>query len=470
MQTAAPPSTVVGGQPSPDRRALYASDARTLIRLAGPIVLSQIGAVGMHTTDTIMVGPLGAEALAAIGLAGAIHWGLIVVTMGILFGMSPLVAQAYGRGDRESCRRVLVQGLWLAAALSVPVFLLSLHGERIALMLGQDAGLAVIVGQYLRALAWGILPMLFFVAVRQFLEGMGMTRPAMVITFIGLAVNFVANGMFIYGAGGWVEPMGAVGSGWATTAVRWAMLAAMAIFILRHPDLHPFRGTRPDPERGLLLEIVRIGVPTGVQGAMEVCFFGFGAVMMGWFGPAELGTHQVTINIAASTFMVALGVSLAGSILVGQRIGAEDVHGTRRAVILTYLLAGSSMALFAVAFVTIPRTILGLYTHDPDVIELGVSLLFMAALFQIFDGTQVAGVNVLRGAADTRIPMFLSGFAYWMVGAPSAYFLAFHTSMGPVGVWAGMVIGLAAVSIVMGIRAWLIHWRRPLLASMVSMD
>lgn len=470
MHTAARPP-IRGEDPiSPDQRGPFATDTRILARLAGPIVLSQIGAVGMHTTDTIMVGPLGAEALAAIGLAGAIHWGMVVITMGTLFGMGPLVSQAFGRGDRQACRRVLIQGLWVAAGLSIPMFVFSMAGERIALALGQDPGLAVTVGEYMFALAWGVFPLLVFVAVRQFLEGMGLTRPAMVITFIGLAVNFVANGLFIYGVGGWWEPMGAVGSGWATTAVRWAMLGAMAVYILRHPDLHPFRGIERRPDRELVTEVVRIGVPTGVQGAMEVGFFGFGAVMMGWFGPAELGTHQVTINIAASTFMVALGVSLAGSILVGQRIGARDVAGTRRAVLVTYLLATSSMLIFAIAFVAIPRRILGLYTDDPTVIGLGVSLLFMAALFQIFDGAQAAGVNVLRGAADTRVPMFLSAFAYWIVGAPSAYFLAFHTSMGPVGVWAGMVIGLAMVSFVMGVRAWLIHWRRPLFASMVEVD
>ncbi|HUG38148.1 MAG TPA: MATE family efflux transporter, partial [Candidatus Limnocylindrales bacterium] len=428
---------------------------------AGPIIFSQLGAVGMGTMDTIMVGPLGAEALAAIGLAGALHWAMIVVITGTLFGMAPMVSQAFGAGDRERCRRVLVQGLWLAVVLTPPMVVANAAGESIAVALGQDPAIAETVGAYMRALAWGVPPLLLFMAIRQFLEGMGLTRPAMVITFIGLGVNFVGNSMFIYGAGGFVEPMGAVGSGWATTLVRWAMLVAMVSYIFAHPRLHPFRGIGLRPEAWLIRRIVQIGAPTGAQAGLEVGLFSFAAVMMGWFGPTELGTHQVTINIAATTFMVALGFSFAGSILVGQRIGAGDAAGTQRAVLLTYAFVSVSMAVFSVIFLTVPESILRLYTQDAAVVELGVSLLFMAAVFQIFDGTQAAGFSVLRGAADTRVPMLIAAAAYWGVGAPAAYFLAFRTELGASGVWAGLVLGLAAATFLLAWRVRRIHWRNP---------
>jgi multidrug resistance protein, MATE family len=424
-------------------------EAGALLRIAGPIVLSQLGGVGLNTMDTIMVGPLGAEALAAAGLAFSLHVVLLMITTGTLLGMGPLVSQAYGAGDRGACRAVLVQGVWLGVALSVPVAAINLVGEPIALMLGQESGVAGLVGGYMGALAWGVFPILLFMAFRQFLEGMGLTKPAMVITFLGLAVNYLGNRVLIYGVEGWVEPMGVVGSGWATTIVRWAMLLAMAVYLYRHPDLHPFRRVNWAPAAAMLRRIVRIGAPTGAQIGLEVGLFSFAAVMMGWFGALQLGTHQVTINIAATTFMVALGVSLAGSIRVGQHLGAGNPAGVRRASILTYLLSVGFMGICAALFLTIPEALLGLYSRDPEIIALGRSLLLMAAVFQLFDGAQVAGFCVLRGASDTRIPMLYAAISYWAIGVPAAYILGFVAGFGPVGVWGGLCAGLAAASILL---------------------
>jgi len=438
-------------------RGEFVAEARTLLRLAAPITLSQLAAMGMTTMDTIMVGPLGPEALAAIGLAGSLHFAVLVITTGTLFGMSPLVSQAYGAGDRRTCQKVLVQGLWVALLLSLPVFAINSLGEPIALALGQDAEVARIVGGYMAALAWGVPPLLAYFALRQYLEGMGLTRPAMVITFVGLACNFAANHVFIYGYGGFVEPMGAVGSGWATSMVRWAMLSAMLAYVLSRRELRPSVGARFDART--LRMIVYVGLPTGVQIGLETGFFAFTAVMMGWFGAAELATHQVTINLAATTFMIALGVSMAGSIRVGQTIGSGDPHRTRIVVVITYLFAALSMAICALVFLAIPEPLLRLYTEDSAVVALGASLLFVAALFQVFDGVQVAGFSVLRGAADTRVPMFIAAAAYWVVGAPVAYFLGFRTALGPVGVWTGMVVGLAVAAVMLTGRVWVIHWR-----------
>lgn len=428
---------------------LLRHETRSLMRIAGPIVLSQLGAIGMSTIDTIMVGPLGPEALAAAGLASSLHMAAIMLSTGTLLGMAPLVSQAYGAGDRLECRHVLVQGLWLALLLSVPMIVLNSVGGPIALALGQDPAVAELVDGYMQALAWGVVPLLLFMSVRQFLEGMGIAKPAMVITFIGLAVNFVGNRVLIYGVEDLVPVMGVVGSGWTTTLVRWAMLLAMAFYVIRHPDLHPFRGVRLAMERRLLGRIAGIGAPTGAQFGLEVGIFTAAAVMMGWFGPLELGTHQVALNIAATTFMVALGVSIAGSIRVGQHIGARNPRGVRRAAILTYAFSVGSMAVFALVFVAAPATLIGLYTSDPEIIALGTTLLYAAAAFQIFDGAQVAGFSVLRGAADTRIPMMIAAVAYWGLGAPVAYFLGFHSPLGPLGIWVGLSVGLAVAALLL---------------------
>lgn len=441
-----------------DPRAAWTQETRVLLRTAGPIVLGQLGAVGMNTMDTIMVGPLGANALAAVGLSSALHMTSIMVCSGVLFGMGPMVSQAFGAGNRARCREVLVQGLWLSLLVSIPVIWLAAEGERLTLALGQPAEVAEIVGRYMGALTWGVLPLLIVFAFRQFLDGMGLTKPTMVITLIGLGVNFLGNRAFIYGVEGWIAPLGAEGSGWATTAVRWCMLLAMLGYVAWHPDLRPFHGARWRPERTLLRRIAGIGVPAGAQVGLEMGLFAFAAVMMGWFGAVQLGTHQVTISIASTTFMVALGTSFAGAIRVGQHVGAGSAEGARRAVVMTYAVSLGFMAICAVLFLAVPEPLLRLYTRDPEMVELGRSLLWMAALFQLFDGAQAAGFCVLRGAADTTVPMLIAALAYWVVGVPAAYLLGFHTALGPAGVWLGLSAGLAAAALLLLVRVRRVIW------------
>jgi MATE family multidrug resistance protein len=212
-------------------------------------------------------------------------------------------------------------------------------------------------------------------------------------------------------------------------------------------------------DRALLATMARVGGPVGAQFGLEVGLFAFAAIMMGWLGPIELAAHQVTINIAATTFMVALGVSIAGSIRVGQHIGARRARAVHRAVLATYLLAVGFMGACALLFVIAPAGLIGLYTGDPGILATGTRLLLVAAAFQVFDGAQVAGFSVLRGAGDTRGPMLIAGVGYWALGVPVAYLLAFRTGLGPVGVWIGLSAGLAATAIMLAIRVRERLWR-----------
>ncbi|MEX2608807.1 MAG: MATE family efflux transporter [Gemmatimonadota bacterium] len=443
------------------RRLLFRRELGDLLRLATPIILSQLGQIGMNTADTVMVGPLGALPLAAVGVGSAIHMVALTIGMGIIVGMGPLVSQAYGAGDQPLCRRVLVQGGWLSVALTLPLVGLHLFGQEIALLLGQQPDVAAVAGDYLAALLPGILPIFLFLAFRQFLEGMGTTTPPMVITLVALAINVAANRVFIYGVEGWVPALGAVGTGWATSVVRWSMLLLMLAYVLRRPDLHPFRGVPRRPDRALFARILRVGTPIGAQFGLEVGLFAFAAVMMGWLGAVELAAHQVTINIAATTFMVSLGVSLAGAIRVGQCIGARRPRMMRRSVQATYVLAVAFMAACALLFVAVPEALVRLYTPDEEIVVLGSSLLLVAALFQVFDGAQVAGVSVLRGAGDTHLPMLIAGVGYWVVGLPVGFYLGFVADLGPVGVWLGLSAGLAVVAVVVGVRVRRILWGPP---------
>lgn len=438
---------------------LFAHEVRGLLLLAGPIVVNQLGQVGMGTADTIMVGPLGAEPLAAVGLGGALHWFGLLIATGAIMGMAPLVSQAFGASDLAACRRVFVQGCWTALLLSVPVALSLLVGEQVSLALGQDARVAELTGGYMRALVVGIPPVLLFVAARQYLEGMGHVNAPMVVTFIGLTVNILANRVLIYGIEGWIAPMGVVGAGWATTIVRWVMLVAVAVFILTHRSLPSLRISLR-PVRAEIARVLQVGGPIGAQFGLEVGLFSFAAVMMGWLGAVELAAHQVTINIASTTFMVALGASMAGSIRVGQHIGGMRPRAMRRAVVGTYLTATTFMLICALVFVLVPRALIGLYTPHAEIIELGSTLLLVAAAFQLFDGGQVAGMSVLRGAGETRVPMLIAALGYWGIGLPVAWALGFHFGLGALGVWIGLSAGLAAVALLMVVRVRRVLWQR----------
>lgn len=433
------------------RSVLLRHEVRALLRVAAPIIVSQLGQVAMTTADTIMVGPLGADALASAGLGSALFVALLMLFSGTLLGMTPLVSQAFGAGDQQRCREVLVQGLWMAVALSVPMTWLTLEGGAIARLFGQKPEVAGLAGRYMAALAPGVLPALLFLAFRQYMEGMGITTPASVMTFLGLAANVAGNALLI-------PALGLVGSGWSTTLSRWAMLAVMLLYVGVHPRLHPFAGTHWRPHRELLRRIFAVGAPIGAQLGVEVGLISFTAVMVGWFGPVELAAHQITINLASVTFMVALGVSLAGSIRVGQYIGAGSRRGVHRAVGATYLLVVGFMAVCAAVFALAPRELVGLYTSDPRIVRVAVSLLAVAALFQVFDGAQVAGLCSLRGAADTRVPMWVAVLGYWAVGVPVGYLLGFHTRLGPAGVWAGLSVALATVALLLAWRVRRVLW------------
>jgi MATE family multidrug resistance protein len=440
------------------RTRLFLHELRALTLVAGPIMASQLGGIAMNTTDTIMVGPLGATALAAAGLASAVQFTLIVMCNGVVMGMLPLVSQAFGAGDRGECRRVLVQGLWVAGALAIPATLVSLSGRRLALLLGQAPEVAVLAGDYLTALSAGVLPLMLFMAFRQYLEGMGVTRAAMWMTLAGVLLNIAANHALIWGVPGVVRPLGVVGSGVATSAVRWAMLLGMVAYVLRDPALHPFRRVSLRPVAERVKRILGLGVPVGAQLGAEVGIFALSAVMMGWLGPVQLAAHQVTINVASTTYMVPLGASLAGSIRVGQHVGAGNARAVHRAALATYVVALAFMGCCALFFVAVPEAIIGLYTRDAEIVRIGSTLLLLAALFQLFDGAQAAGICVLRGAGDTRIPMWITMIGYWGVGFPVAYLLGFRTPMAHAGIWMGLTVSLAVVALLMALRVRQVLW------------
>lgn len=436
----------------------YRTEMRELILLSGPVVAAQLGQISNGFVDTVMVGRLGSDALAAVALGNSTFFFLFIVGMGMVVAVGPMVSQAFGAGQHDPIGRSVRQGLWLGIAIAVPMFFMLYYIAPLWRLIGQPEATVQLGQAYLRAIAWGLLPFLWFVALRSFVEAVSRPWPVTFITFAGVALNVGANYVLMYGKFGF-PALGVVGTGWASTMVFWFLFLALLTYVQVQPRFRAFRVFermgRPDPE--YFRELFRIGWPIGISYGIEAGLFMVTALMMGTLGALPLAAHQVAIQCAAFTFMVPLGIGIAASVRVGQAVGRGDPVGVRAAGFGGLLLAGGFMLCAAVAFWLIPERIVGLYLDLDDpanvaLVHLTVSLLVIAAVFQLFDGLQVAAAGALRGLKDTRVPMVLSFCTYWLVGLTSGYWLGFAAGYGPEGLWWGLVLGLVAASTVLSLR------------------
>lgn len=426
--------------------------------LAGPVVAAQLAQMSMGFIDTVMVGRLGPEALAGVALGHTLFFFLFVVCAGVIAAVGPMVSQAYGAGEHEPITRSVRQGLWLALVLAIPVMVILWQAGPLLRLLGQEEVAAAEAAGYLRAIMWGGLPLLAFASLRSFVEGLARPLPVTAITAAGVVLNIGANYVLMFGAFG-VPALGIVGTGWASTIVYWFMLGALALFVYRvepFRDFPVFSGLRsPDP--AYFRELFRIGWPIGVTFGIESGLFMITAMMMGWLGTTALAAHQIALQCAAFTFMVPLGIGIATSVRTGQAAGRRAPAAVRRAGLSGIFLATLFMTGAAVLFWTMPETIVSLYidagaAENVPVAELAATLLGIAAVFQLFDGLQVAAAGALRGLKDTRMPMVIGLVAYWGVGLSLGYVLGFVEEGGAPGLWWGLVAGLTVAAVLLTVR------------------
>lgn len=443
------------------------TEAGKLLRLAGPLIVGQLAGVLMTFVDTVMAGRLSAEALASVAAGAAVWHTIMLAGLGILLAVSPSVAQLDGAGRRHEIAPLVRQSLWIAAGLTALTIALYLGAEPLLLALDVDPSLHPTILGYLQALLWGAPAMYAFLTLRFLCEGMEISRPIMYFGFIGLGVNVIANYGLIYGKWG-LPALGAVGCGYATSAVWWTEVIGLAIYIARDPKLGSLgifdRFAWPDPR--VLAQLLRLGLPIGFSFFAEVSMFAGVALLMGSISTVAVAGHQIAINIASTTFMVPLGIALATTVRVGNALGRQDLVGARRAGWIGILLALAAQVVSALFLVTFPRAIASIYTADPEVIAIAVQLLFLAAIFQVSDGLQVSSAGALRGAKDTRGPMVVTVVAYWLVGLPFGYWLCFHRDLGPRGLWLGIVGGLSVAGVLLAIRFH--HLTRPRPSSELS--
>ncbi|HJS30782.1 MAG TPA: MATE family efflux transporter [Alphaproteobacteria bacterium] len=432
----------------------WRSELRATLTLAWPLAGSQLAQIAMQTTDVIMIGWLGPEALAAAALGSGLIFLPFVVCLGLAFATQPMIAQAVGRRHAmvRDVRRSVRQGLWAIVALAAPMLAALWESAALLGALGQDPAIAAAAESYVRAMIWGIVPMLWFMVLRGFAAALGRPNAGLWVTLIVVVTNAFGNWILIFGNLG-APALGIVGAGMSSAVSGWLSFALMLAYIQRDRRTRRFallgRFWRPDWSR--FCEIFRLGLPIGSTLTLEVGLFVAAVMLMGLIGADALAAHQIAIQVASITFMVPLGLAQAATIRVGMFVGAGDAEGVRRAGWTAAALAGAFMAIMALGMWTLPRLVVSIFVElaNPDnapVVELAVAILAVAALFQIFDGLQAVGQGALRGLKDTRVPMLIAAFGYWGVGFPTSVVLGFAVGLEGVGIWLGLALGLAAVA------------------------
>ena len=435
-----------------------ATELRETLRLAGPVVAAQLAHISMSFVDTVMVGRLGPEALAGVALGHTAFFFFAIVGMGTIQAVSPMVSQAVGARTPGVAGRSVRQGLWLALGLGGAMFVLLSGLEPVLRWTGQSEVAVDGAMRYLRALRWGAIPFLGYAALRSFAEGLSRPLPVTVIAVVGVGLNIGANEVLMFGHLG-LPALGLAGTGWASTIVFTGLFVGLAAFVHRvdpFASLEVFSGLRA-PDGAMLRELLRVGAPMGASRGVESSLFTVTTVMMGTLGTTALAAHQVALQCAAFTFMVPLGIGMAGSVRVGRFAGARDPAGVRRAGFVAVGLAGAFMTAAAVCFLVVPRPIVGLYLDlgapgNADVVALAVQLLGVAAFFQVVDGLQVATHGALQGLKDTRVPMGIAVLTYWGIGLTTGFLWGLRGGGGPTALWWGLVLGLAAAAVLLLLR------------------
>jgi MATE family multidrug resistance protein len=429
---------------------------RPMLRMAVPLALAELGWMAMGVVDTIMAGRLGAAAIGAGCLGGNLFYPIAIFGTGLLLGMDTLVAQSFGADDARDCRRSLVNGVWLAAALAAPLALVLWALIPLMRAVGTNPRVMVLLGPYLKALLWGMLPLLAYAALRRYLQAVDVVVPITFALVSANLINFAGNWVLMFGH--WGAPaMGLEGSGWSTTIARVYMAAVLVAAIVWHErksgNLLFRMSWKPDVAR--LLRLLDLGLPAGLQILIEGGLFGVIAVLAARLDEVSLAAHGIAVNVVATTYMVPLGIGSAAAVRVGQAVGRKDRQGVATSGWTALLLGTLFMGAAGLALWTAPGWILRVFTADAAVIASGAALLRIAALFELFDGFQTVATGALRGLGDTRSPMLAHLAGYWVIGLPVCYVLCFRLRWGVAGIWVGLTTALILIGVAL---VWV--WRQ----------
>lgn len=437
----------------------YKEHIRRLFVIAYPVMLSHLGHIAVGVADSVMVGQLGAVPLAAVSLANSIFILALMFGIGISYGLTPLVASADGKGQVRRIARLLKHSLLINVAFGLLLFGVLIAVIPFLYQLDQPAEVVERATPYLWVVGASMLPFMFFQGYKQLIEGLGHTRQAMVITLLANGLNVGLNYVFIFGKLGFPE-MGLLGAGWATLISRIVMAALMAVFFYKSKRFAPYRRSVAGYKKKIFRKLLNLGVPMGFQYIFEVGAFSGAAIMVGWIGANALAAHQIAINLASISYMVASGFAAAATVRVGNQLGRGQLRGMRDAGFISFGLVVLMMLCFATIFIAGQHFFPSLYIDNEQVIQMAGTLLVIAAFFQISDGIQVVGLGTLRALEDVKVPTLITLVAYWVIGIPGGYLLAFHAGLGVQGVWWGLLAGLTVAAVLLSWRFWRLSRRQ----------
>jgi multidrug resistance protein, MATE family len=435
------------------QRGSIRRDVRAILRLGAPLLVANLSVAAMGLADTVMAGRINADALAAVAVGTSYYTIFMILGLGMMTALSPLAAHAHGAGSMSRVGEFARQGVWLVLVLSVLLIGGLWAGGWVLRAIGTDKSIVPTASSYVHAIAFGMPGFLGYQALRATCEGVGRTRPVMVVAVTALAANVLLNWVFMYGHWG-VPALGAVGAGVATAISQWLAGGFLAMHVLRHRVFAPYAiARRPEPPNlRRLREILSLGLPIGGAMLAEGALFSVAGLLIGTLGPTVVAAHQIALNYAAFMFMAPVSLHSATTIHVGHCLGGRDPIGARRAGLVGICLCVLLMIVSAMVLWVGRTTIAALYTDDAAVRDIAASLLALAALFQVSDGLQVGAMGALRGFKDARVPMVITLIAYWMLGFPLAWFMGIYRKLGPAGVWSGLIAGLTAAAVLLLLR------------------
>ena len=435
----------------------HSAEVRRTLVLAAPVIVGLVSSFGMNFVDTVMAGRLPQKdvALAALAIGGAVWSAILMFVLGTLMALQPTVAQLDGAGLQTRAGEALRQAWWIALALAVVFAALMASGEPLLHVMSIDPVIIPTAVDYMQAMAWGAPAMTLVFLLRFFSEGSGHTRPTMYIGLLGIALNVPLNWIFMFGNLG-MPAMGARGCGYATAIIIWLQVFALVLYVRSH---HHFRDFRPferwdAPDRRVIAHLLKIGLPIALTIFVEGSLFVAAALLIGRLGAVPAAGHLVAVNFAALLFMIPLGLASAITTRTGNALGRGDPAAARYAGMIGMFIVLFTQTVSACVMVTFPGLVVGLYTSDPVIASVAVSLLWYAALFQFPDGIQVCAPGALRGCKDTLAPAFYNMISDWLIGLSVGYYLTFEQAMGPAGMWIGMISGLTSGAVLLFGRFW----------------
>jgi len=432
----------------------WREEFKGLLGLSWPLIVNNLSIAGIHTADAMMSGRLGAESLAAVAVGGSVWFFGFAFAMGTLMAISPIAARHYGAGNPELIGRYTRQGIYLA--IFVGLLATFIGGHLVGPLLGFvgiDPEFRQLTEDYVRALILGAPAIFVFLALRFTNEGMGETKPIMYASVLSLVANIFLNYVLMFGHFG-APALGVVGCGYASAITMWLIMITLAIYMKKSPVYRPLQifarlGSIHFKE---LKEILVLGVPIAITITAEAGLFNAVSVLMGTRGAAIAAAHLVAINFAMTAFMIPLALSSGITIRVGHALGAGNSQAARFSGAFGILVCAAFMSCSAVAMLLFRDAVVGLYTNDPSVTAIAISLLLAAAIFQVADGVQIGSAGALRGFKDTRMPMAINIFAYWVLAFPLAYLAAVTYKLAPVYTWVAFIVGLSVAAVLLSWR------------------